>query len=286
MGLDQSLSPEAYFSKAFVHACHTGELSGVQDFLASGRLAAEDVDQGLGAATSQAHAEIVATLFDAGASVSDWAMRSLHGRSKLDLPVIRLFLHHGLDTNAIKSSGELILRYILAFSVTILVSRLTFDNSSMLDPICARELLSRGADPNRIGVRGVSLLTGAILASEDTSLVELLLEYGAKLEQDLLFVALRPRGRQPQLMTSFFLDKGLDPNQFNADWGTPLHFAVRTGKPNIVKLLLDAGADPTTRSAGKRYYGELPSAAAELQQNPEIKEKLLDLLRSEKLQDE
>jgi ankyrin repeat protein len=286
MGLDHSLSPEAYFSKAFVHACHTGELSRVQVFLASGRVTAEDLDQGLGAATRQAHVEIVATLFDAGASVSDWAMGALQGRSKQDLPVIRLFLDHGLDPNAIQSNGELILRYMLAFSVDILVSKLISDYSSMLDHICARELLSRGADPNRVGVRGVSLLTGAIVASEDTSLVELLLEYGAKLEQDLLFDALRPRGRQPQLMTSFFLDKGLDPNQFNADWGTPLHFAVRTGKPNIVKLLLDAGADPAARSAGKRYYGEPPSAAAKHQQNSEIKEKLLDLLRSETSQDE
>ncbi|KAJ5119727.1 hypothetical protein N7448_010396 [Penicillium atrosanguineum] len=138
MGVDHSLSPEAYFSKAFVHACHTGEPSRVQEFLASGRVTAEDLDQGHGAATRQAHAEIVATLFDTGASVSDWAISALHGRSKQDLPVI----------------------------------------------------------------------------------------------------------------------------------------------------LLDAGADPTARSAGKRYYGEPPSAVAKHQQNPEIKEKLLDLLRSEKLQDE
>ncbi|KAJ5293541.1 beta-lactamase-like protein [Penicillium atrosanguineum] len=285
MGSDQSLSPETDFSNAFVYACHTGELSRVQELLASGRVTAEDLDRGLGAATRQAQAEIVATLFDAGASVSDWAMGALHGMSKQDLPVIRLFLDHGLDPNAMHSNGELILRYILAVPVTVLVLRLILDHSSMLDPTCARELLSRGADPNRVGVRGVSHLTGAIVASEDTSLVELLLEYGAKLEQDLLFDALRPRGRQPQLMTSFLLDKGLDPNQFNADWGTPLHFAVRTGKPNIVKLLLDAGADPTARSAGKRYHGEPPSAAAQHQQNPEIKEQLLDLLRSKQLQD-
>lgn len=48
----------------------------------------------------------------------------------------------------------------------------------MADPACARELLSRGADPNRIGPRGVPILVSAIVSSEDTARVELLLEHG------------------------------------------------------------------------------------------------------------
>lgn len=150
----------------------------------------------------------------------------------------------------------------------------------MSDAACARELRSRGADPNRTGPRGLPILVGAIVSSEDTSWVEVLLEYGSKLEPEVLFDALRPRARQPQLMTSFLLSKGLDPNQFDAGWGTPLHYAVWTGKPNIVKVLLDAGADPTARSAGRRYNGEPPSAAAEHQRTPKIKEELLRLLQS------
>lgn len=106
----------------------------------------------------------------------------------------------------------------------------------MADPACARKLLSRGADPNRIGPRGVPILVSAIVRSEDTARVELLLKHGAKLESEFLSDALRPRVRQPQLMSSFFLAKGLDPNQFNAEWGAPLHFAVWNGKPSIVKL--------------------------------------------------
>lgn len=81
-------------------------------------------------------------------------------------------------------------------------------------------------------------------------------------------------------MTSFLLAKGLDPNQFDAEWGTPLHFAVWTGKPSIVKILLDAGADPTALSACRSHYGEPPPAAAEHQRSLEIKKKLLRFLHA------
>jgi hypothetical protein len=66
----------------------------------------------------------------------------------------------------------------------------------MADPACAREFLSRGADPDHIGPSGKSILVGAIVSSEDTSWIEVLLEYSARLEQEDLFYALRPRVRQ------------------------------------------------------------------------------------------
>jgi ankyrin repeat protein len=78
----------------------------------------------------------------------------------------------------------------------IRVRGLTLDNSFMRDAAYTRELLSRGADPNRTGPRGIPILVGAIVSSEDTSCVEVLLEYGAKLEPEFLFDALRPRVRQ------------------------------------------------------------------------------------------
>lgn len=150
----------------------------------------------------------------------------------------------------------------------------------MADSACAREFLSRGADPNRIGPSGIPILVGAIISREDTSWVEVLLEYGARIEKEFLLDALRPRTRQAPLKTSFLLAKGLDPNQMNAEWGTPLHYAVWNGHPSLVKILLDAGADPTARSTGKRYYGEPPSAAAEFIRIPKYKEEIIALLQS------
>jgi hypothetical protein len=46
MDMDDSLTLEAAFSRAFVHACYTGELSKIQESLASGRVTAEDLDIG------------------------------------------------------------------------------------------------------------------------------------------------------------------------------------------------------------------------------------------------
>ncbi|PKX95166.1 uncharacterized protein P174DRAFT_419124 [Aspergillus novofumigatus IBT 16806] len=82
--------------------------------------------------------------------------------------VIRHFLHHGLDPNTSLSSGEPLL-------------------SLLTDPACARELLSRGADPNHSDPGGgVPPLIRAIVGTreEDTSLPELLLAHEAKLDSD------------------------------------------------------------------------------------------------------
>ncbi|KAL6230355.1 ankyrin repeat-containing domain protein [Aspergillus navahoensis] len=154
--------------------------------------------------------------------------------------IVRHYLDHGLDPNAILSNGEpLQLLELTAF---------------FLNPACAREMLSRGADPNLCGPRGIPPLARAIVSTHepDTSLLELLIEHGAKLDSNLLFFAASPRVRQGELMTRFLLARGLDPNVTSTEWGTPLHCAIRAGKPNIVKLLLDAGANPMARSAGRK----------------------------------
>lgn len=155
----------------------------------------------------------------------------------------------------------------------------------MSDPACAREFLSRGADPNRTGPSRVPILVGAIVSSEDVSWPKVLLEYGAKLENKFLFNALQLRTRHAPLKTAFLLANGLDPNQKNADWGTPLHYAVWSGHPSLVKILLDADADPTARSTGKRYYNEPPLAAAEFIRVPEYKEEIIALVQSRQATD-
>jgi hypothetical protein len=40
------------------------------------------------------------------------------------------------------------------------------------------------------------------------------------------------------------LDAGEDPNEFSVIYFTPLHYAIKEGKSDAVKLLLDRGADP------------------------------------------
>jgi ankyrin repeat protein len=155
----------------------------------------------------------------------------------------------------------------------------------MASAACARELLSRGADPNLTGPRGVSPLVSAIVSADEpsaaTDLVEQLIGSGAHLTSDLLFAAAAPRVRQGPLVTALLLRKGLDPNVESAEWGTPLHCAVRAGKPNTVKALLDAGANPTARATGK-HIGEnkTPLEVAEAIGQRELRETITDLLRS------
>ena len=98
------------FAEEFLDACYDGELSKVQKALATRRISAEDLEGRLANATEQTHTEIVAALFDAGVGLSTSAIDSLPGANMMqDVGIFRLYLDHGLDPNAIASSGEPIL---------------------------------------------------------------------------------------------------------------------------------------------------------------------------------
>lgn len=126
------------------------------------------------------------------------------------------------------------------------------------DPACAREFLSRGTDPNAIGPSGKTALFYA-LQKANVAMAEVLVEYGARLEPNFLFstMLLRWRGQYTgirELMTKFLLDEGVNPNQaVSEEWGTPLHLAVFLANADIVKMLLDEGADRTAISVGRKY---------------------------------
>ncbi|KAB8238029.1 ankyrin repeat domain-containing protein [Aspergillus alliaceus] len=203
-----------------------------------------DLDEGLALATEDAHSDLVAALFDADAHVSDWTVAALPGRLGVQQheSVVRQYLDHGFDANGSYRNG-----------IPILVQ--------MSNPACARELISRGPDPNH------------------TSLIELLLAHGAKLEPDLLFKAVAPRVPQGEFMTRYILARGLDPNTTSVKWRDPLHRAIHSARPNIVKLLLDAGADPTGQSAHPQYRGGSPLQIAKDIQLSELQQAILTLLQ-------
>jgi hypothetical protein len=98
---------DASFVEIFLDACYDGEPSKVQEALATRRLSAESLNEGLANATGQTHTEIVAALFDAGARLSTSAIDSLPGANMMQVVgIVRLFLDHGLDPNATASNGE------------------------------------------------------------------------------------------------------------------------------------------------------------------------------------
>ncbi|RAQ49564.1 hypothetical protein AFGD_002135 [Aspergillus flavus] len=263
------MEPNDVFLRAFFHACFTGDLSQTQKAIATGRLTAEDLNKGLKRATYSAHPDIVAALFDAGASVSMSTIASLPGPNLQQQPsVVRHFLDHGLDPNSRLSTAEPLL-------------------PMLRNPASVRLLLSAGADPNICGPKKIPPLGRALVTiqEEDLSLLEPYIEYGATLSADLLFFAMAPRVRQAELKTQFLLNKGLDPNVTSDEWGTPLHCAIRSAKPNLVRLLLDAGADPTVVSGGRKTYGKSPTQVADSVRDPAIREAILSLLDSHARQD-
>ncbi|KAF5865110.1 hypothetical protein ETB97_005351 [Aspergillus alliaceus] len=263
------MEPNDAFLRAFLHACLAGDLSKTQEAIATGRLTAENLNEGLELATCIAHPEIVAALFDAGASVSASTVASLPGPNLQQHPsVVRHFLDHGLDPNSRISNGEPLL-------------------PMLINPASARELLLAGADPNLCGPRKIPPLGRALVTikEEDLSLLDLYIEHGATLSADLLIFAMAPRVRQAELKTRFLLNKGLDPNVTSDEWGTPLHCAICCARPNVVKLLLDAGADLTIVSGGRKTYGKSPMQVAESVPDPGTREAILSLLDSKARRD-
>jgi ankyrin repeat protein len=82
------------------------------------------------------------------------------------------------------------------------------------------------------------------------------------LKPEYIYKALAPDARASELMTRFVLAKGVDVNTPHDKWGTPLHFAIYQRREAKVKLLLDAGADPSTKTTGRNYPGKTPAELA------------------------
>lgn len=78
------------------------------------------------------------------------------------------------------------------------------------------------------------------------------------------------KARDPQRVLALLKD-GADPNS-QLNYGAPINLAAALGPPEIVVVLLDAGADPRMRGFG----GASPLHAAVLSRQPEIIKILLD----------
>ncbi|GKZ35734.1 hypothetical protein AbraIFM66950_006487 [Aspergillus brasiliensis] len=250
----------------FQKACIEGNLRGVLRALTGDKLSAEELDNGLRLATKEAHPDIVAALFDAGVPMSPNAIGCLCGHdARQDPRVIRLYFDHGLKSrDCITPRGEPLLRQAFSQLSFISIGRLICGKYRFLTADCARELLERGVDPNRCGPRKTSPIASSLdLVHEDNGATfDLLVQYGAKVDSSLWFSALA-WATDTEIKARFLLSRGLDPTTATSEkWGTPLHVAALFADKEVIKLLLDAGADPTARSSCNNFKDLTPVEVA------------------------
>jgi ankyrin repeat protein len=125
--------------------------------------------------------------------------------------------------------------------------RKTVDLSSVLDGIQKgnfkdiQDFLDLGLDPNMKDDNGTSLLAHAI-AINDRKSFRLLLSYGADVnEGDLLHLAVKNRNIE---MIQILLENKIDVNKKNSKGVSPIFTAAEDNQVEIVRWLLNYGADP------------------------------------------
>ncbi|KAF5548913.1 ankyrin [Fusarium mexicanum] len=139
-----------------------------------------------------------------------------------------------------------------------------------------RFLLEAGADPNQdpdAAAYPLALVAGLY---KDTAAVDLLLKYGAKVENSGALAAAARRGNE--VMMRYLLEKGARPESDATSVGTgasPLRVAVGAGHVGIVRILMQHGDDPRAADSTGTSAVEL---AKQLQQEGKTTSEMVEAL--------
>ena len=133
------------------------------------------------------------------------------------------------------------------------------------------QLLALGADVRLEDSTGRSALLWACMGDDNNSVVALLLDAGAPVNPrnhngaTPLYIALKANCSD---CVELLIERGGDALDVDVDWDdgqTALHYAAEDGHTNIVRQLLQAGADPTIRNdLGKTPLDEARSAKSQV----------------------
>ena len=125
-----------------------------------------------------------------------------------------------------------------------------------------KELLARGADPNAKNDSGVAAL---IPATDNLESTRMLVEAGAEVnarteagDTALIVAAQRAGGAR---VVEYLLDKGANLKTATNDGATALHRAAECGDVDVLKLLVDKGADVDAQRKSP-FGGQSPLASA------------------------
>src|SRR5262245_32262069 len=125
-----------------------------------------------------------------------------------------------------------------------------------------KELLARGADPNAKNDSGVAAL---IPATDNLESTRMLLEAGAEVNArteagDTALIVAAQRAGAARIV-GYLLDKGANLKASTNDGATALHRAAECGDLDVLKLLVDKGADVDAQRKSP-FGGQSPLAAA------------------------
>lgn len=175
--------------------------------------------------------------------------------------VAEYLIERGADVNAVSDNGvgplHLAVRASAFESVKLLVEHgATVEStdprfSPLLwaarvgAPEIAEYLIEHGADVNFVSHRGETpILMASMVGSTET--VGLLLEHGAEIEQEetpTTPLIMAVQGEHLDVVR-MLLDNGADPNASNRQGQSPLQFASQAGNPQLIELLQEYGARP------------------------------------------
>jgi ankyrin repeat protein len=152
-----------------------------------------------------------------------------------DLPVVQALLDGGADVNAKDENGTTVLMHAV-LDADIGVVKL---------------LLSKGADVNAQNKKGATALLWAL---HDPDKVKLLLDHGARIPEEAVFVAASISGGSRTL--KLLANRGADLRASKGGF-TPLGAATRSGDLDTIRFLIDQGADvgARTRTGFTALYG-------------------------------
>ena len=158
---------------------------------------------------------------------------------------IKKFIAKGADVNG-KCSAMVKDRKTGRFRLE--TSNLLIETIKSKRPDVAVFLIENGSDVNQQNSEGVSPLMFAIMWTPDPKFIDFLIKHKAKLEHKDIsgntpLSGAVAMGRKD--VVKVLLNSGADPNEANSKGYTPVMIAVMTNKAEILTMLLGAGADIT-----------------------------------------